>query len=105
MVNDHLVIRWTAVETARAIARGEATCEQVVRACLARIAEREPVVQAWHHLDPAQAIAAAQAFDRAPRRGPLFGVPFGAKDIIDSADMPTEYGTPIHAGHRPAKDA
>ena len=105
MVNDHLVIRWTAAQAARAIARGEATCEQVTRACLARIAEREPVVQAWQYLDAKQAVAAARALDRGPPRGPLFGVPFGAKDIIDTADMPTEYGTPIHAGHRPAKDA
>jgi Asp-tRNA(Asn)/Glu-tRNA(Gln) amidotransferase A subunit family amidase len=105
MVNDHLVIRWSAAETARAVARGEATCERVLRACLARIAEREPQVGAWQYLDPARAIAAAQALDRGPSRGPLHGVPFGAKDIIDTADMPTEYGTPIHAGHRPAKDA
>jgi amidase len=105
MVNDHLVIRWTAAETARAIERGAVTCEQVTRACLARIDEREPKVQAWQHLDPEQAVAAARALDRGAPRGPLFGVPFGAKDIIDSADMPTEYGTPIHAGHRPAKDA
>jgi len=77
----------------------------VARACLARIAEREPQVQAWQYLDPQQVIAAARMLDRGSARGPLFGVPFGAKDIIDSADMPTEYGTPIHAGHRPAKDA
>jgi amidase len=105
MVDDRQVIRWTAAQVARAVSRGEVTCERVVRACLARIAEREPVVQAWQFLDADQAIAAARAADREPSRGPLHGVPFGAKDIIDSADMPTEYGTPIHAGHRPAKDA
>jgi amidase len=105
MVDDHLVIRWSAAETARAIARGELTCEEVARACLARIAEREPQVHAWQYLDPVQAIGAARALDRGASRGPLHGVPFGAKDIIDTADMPTEYGSPIHAGHRPAKDA
>src|SRR5688500_5429761 len=105
MVNDQLVIRWSAAETARAVARGDATCEQVARACLARIAEREPQVGAWQCVNPAQAVAAAQVLDRGPSRGPLHGVPFGAKDIIDTADMPTEYGSPIHAGHRPAKDA
>ena len=105
MVDERELIRWTAAHLARAVSRGEVTCEQVVRACLARIAEREPVVQAWQFLDAEQAIAAARAADREAPRGPLHGVPFGAKDIIDSADMPTEYGTPIHAGHRPAKDA
>ena len=95
----------TATAIARAVGAGECRCEDVVRACLDRIAEREPVVQAWAFIDPDRALAAARALDRDGRRGPLSGVPFGAKDIIDSADMPTSYGTPIHAGHRPAKDA
>jgi Asp-tRNA(Asn)/Glu-tRNA(Gln) amidotransferase A subunit family amidase len=38
---------WPATELARGIAAGEFTCEAVVRACLARIADREPVVHAW----------------------------------------------------------
>ena len=95
----------TAGAIARAIAAGECSCEDVVRACLDRIAEREPLVRAWEFIDPDLALARARALDRGARRGPLFGVPFGAKDIIDTADMPTAYGTPIHAGHRPAKDA
>ena len=37
--------------------------------------------------------------------GPLHGIPVGVKDIIDTADMPTAYGSPIHAGHRPSADA
>ena len=54
---------------------------------------------------PTQAIAAARAFDRGGTRGPLAGVPFGVKDIIDTADMPTEWGTPIHKGRQPERDA
>jgi Asp-tRNA(Asn)/Glu-tRNA(Gln) amidotransferase A subunit family amidase len=95
----------TASAIVRAIGAGECSCEDVVRACLDRIAEREPLVRAWEFIDPDLALARARALDRGARRGPLFGVPFGAKDIIDTADMPTAYGTPIHAGHRPAKDA
>jgi amidase len=95
----------TAIEIARLVAAGEARCEDVVRACLERIAEREPAVGAWQYLDPDYAIAQARALDRSGARGPLHGVPFGIKDIIDTHDMPTEYGSPIYAGHRPAGDA
>jgi amidase len=95
----------TAGEIVTAIAAGRTTCEAVVRACLDRIADRESTVQAWTHLDPDQALADARAFDRQPTPGPLAGVPFGVKDIIDTSDMPTEWGTPIHRGRRTARDA
>ncbi|HSQ05668.1 MAG TPA: amidase, partial [Burkholderiales bacterium] len=81
------------------------TCEAVARACLARIAEREAAVQAWQYIDPDQAIREAQALDRSGRRGPLIGVPLGVKDIIDTCDMPTEYGSSIFKGHRAFRDA
>ncbi len=95
----------TATEIVKAICSGETTCEAVTRACLDRIAERDRDVQAWEYIDPDQAIAAARARDRETRRGPLFGVPFNVKDIIDTSDMPTEYGSPIYAGFRPRADA
>jgi amidase len=95
----------TATEIVAAIKSGRATCEAVTRACLDRIAAREPQVQAWQHIDPDHAIAEARARDRSNQRGPLFGVPFNVKDIIDTSDMPTEYGSPIYTGHRPRADA
>ena len=95
----------TATEIVAAVTSGRATCEAVVRACLDRIALREPDVQAWNYLDPVQVIEYARVLDRSGRRGPLIGVPFGAKDIIDSCDMPTECGSPIYRGHRPRADA
>ena len=64
----------------------------LLEACLARIAAREPVVRALRHLDPAQARAAR------PPPGPLHGIPLGVKDVLDTADMPTEYNSPIWAG-------
>jgi amidase len=76
-----------------------------VRACLARIEAREPAVAAWEHLDPDAAIRQAAALDRASSRGPLHGVPVAVKDVFDTVDMPTGYGSPIYAGHRPASDA
>lgn len=96
---------WTASEIARAVNGGSITCEDVARACLARIEAREPQVLAWQYLNPDRVLEQARALDRSPRRGPLQGVPFGIKDIIDTDDMPTEYGTPIHKGRQPQIDA
>ena len=94
---------WTATEIVEAVTAGKATCEVVVRACLERIALREPDVQAWNYLDPEQVIGYARALDKSGRRGPLIGVPFGIKDIIDTSDMPTECGSPIYAGIGPGR--
>ncbi len=90
---------------ARAIASGELTSEALVRACLERIAEREPVVQAWAHLDAASAIDEARQRDNQPNQGPLHGVPVAIKDIIDVRGMPCRMGSPIHENNMPAVDA
>ncbi|HXX50731.1 MAG TPA: amidase [Xanthobacteraceae bacterium] len=95
----------SATEIAAKVAAGEATCEAVVRDCLERIATRDDVVKAWVNFEPDLALAQARALDRAPRRGPLHGVPIGIKDIIDTFDMPTEMGSPIYRGNRPLADA
>src|SRR5438270_10411656 len=94
--------RLPATTLARHLASGELTAEAVVRSCLDRIAEREPVVRAWTHLAAEPALAAARASDRRSAPGPLKGVPFGVKDIFDTADMPTGYGSPIYTGCRPS---
>src|SRR5918997_4906627 len=95
----------TATAIVQAIEAGQTTCESVVRACLERISEREPQVFAWHYLDAEGALKRARELDRSGNAGPLKGVPIAMKDIIDTCDMPTEYGTPIHAGHQPRIDA
>ncbi len=99
----------TATEAVRAIRAGEITSEDLVRECLQRIAEVEGQVQAWAFLDPDHALAQARRADAATRagqpRGVLHGVPVGIKDIFDTGDMPTEFGTPLHAGRRPNSDA
>jgi Asp-tRNA(Asn)/Glu-tRNA(Gln) amidotransferase A subunit family amidase len=97
--------RLSATALARRIAAGELTAEAVVASCLDRIKEREGVVRAWAHLDPAQALEQARACDRSERGGLLKGVPFGIKDIFDTADMPSGYGSPIYTGCRPNSDA
>ena len=94
----------SAAEIVRGVAAGTFTCEAVVRACLARIADQDGVIQAWVNFDPDAALAQARALDRASARGPLHGLPIGVKDIIDTFDMPTEMGSPIYRGHRPPAD-
>jgi len=95
----------SATALARMIAKGEATSEQVVRACLDRIASREPQVRAWAALDADLAIAQARICDNQPSGGPLHGVPFAVKDVIDTADLPTQMGSRFYAGYRPKADA
>lgn len=94
-----------AHEIVQAIRSGQTTCEAVTRACLDRIAERESEVQAWQYVDADQALARARALDASGSDGALLGVPFNVKDVIDTSDMPTEYGSPIYAGFRPRADA
>ena len=77
----------------------------VVEACLERIALREPEIHAWTIVDAESARRQARVLDAGPLRGPLHGLPIGVKDIFDTAGLPTEYGSPIYAGHRPGADA
>ena len=95
----------SARDAARKIAAGRLSAATLVAACLERIAARESVVGAWHHLDPHAALAAARRCDASSPRGPLHGVPIAVKDLIDTVDMPTGYGSTIYEGHRPAADA
>jgi Asp-tRNA(Asn)/Glu-tRNA(Gln) amidotransferase A subunit family amidase len=97
--------RLPASTLARLIKNGELKAETVVASCLERIAEREPVVRAWSHLAGEAALARARKLDQAGNKTLLHGVPFAIKDIFDTADMPTTYGSPIYVGWRPASDA
>jgi Asp-tRNA(Asn)/Glu-tRNA(Gln) amidotransferase A subunit family amidase len=97
--------RLSATALIRLIDDGELSAEAVIRSCLERIAEREPVVRAWSHIDGEAALTRARELDRAKEKTLLKGVPFGIKDIFDTADMPTTYGSPIYVGCRPANDA
>ena len=94
-----------AREAAQRLAAREITAEQLARSCLERVEEREKTVGAWIHLDPDAVLAQARALDAGPVRGPLHGLPLGVKDITDTIDMPTGYGSAVYPGHRPAMDA
>ena len=95
----------SAVEAAHRLEAGSITSEALVYDCFERIDAREGQVQAWQHLDRASALNQARAADSGSRRGLLHGLPIGIKDLIDTVDMPTSYGSPIYAAHRPAWDA
>ena len=94
-----------ASEAAAAIAAGTLTSEALVTACLDRIHAREDAVQAWAFIDPELALSQARSRDRERPRSRLHGIPVGVKDVLDTCDMPTEYGSPIYRGHRPDRDA
>lgn len=97
----------TASEALKWLHANELSAVELTQACLDRIAERDHVVRAWEYVDADGAIEAARYLDRLreDERGPLHGIPVGLKDIIDTVDMPTGYGSPIYAGHRPTVDA
>lgn len=91
-----------ALEAAAAIAAGELTAEALTAACLDRIAERDGDIGAWTAVDRERALAEARARDGEEARGPLHGVPFGVKDIIDVAGYRTGMGSPIYRDAPPA---
>ena len=105
MTDDNNLTRRSLTELGRLIAGGTVTSESIVRACLDWIATREPAIHAWAHLDLELALAQARARDRERPRGPLHGLPIGIKDIIDTADQPTQHGSRIYAENRPPRDA
>ena len=97
------------IETARALATGALSARGYTEHLLARIRERDGRIQVWAALDEARALALAVECDRRrasePEHGALHGVPVGVKDIIATADLPTEMGSPAFAGNRPGRDA
>ena len=101
--------RLGAAEARAEISAGRLAATAFVQAYLDRIALRDDTIGAWAHLDPEFALAQAGAADAAlaagATPGPLHGVPVGVKDIIDTADLPTENGTAAFAGRRPTRDA
>jgi Asp-tRNA(Asn)/Glu-tRNA(Gln) amidotransferase A subunit family amidase len=98
-----------ALDARDRMVRGEFAAVDLVEACLKRIDEREAGIGAFAYIDREHALTQAKALDawRAAGRatGPLHGLPVGVKDIIDTADMPTENGVPADAGRRPRLDA
>jgi len=98
-----------ALELRARVLRGEISAVDVAKACLESISRRDDDIGAWVHLDEALVISQAEALDRQRQMGQplgsLHGLPVGVKDIIDTADLPTENGALMDAGRRPSEDA
>ncbi len=103
-MNDARNVDLRLTDAIAAMAAGTLTARALADAHLARIAATDAAIEAWAHLDPVHVRAEADRCDAA-LRGSLAGIGVGVKDIIATADMPTEMGSPIFAGNRPARDA
>lgn len=104
MHNDH-INQLSLLDMSQAVHNGRLRPSQIVEACIERIAQREPQVQAWESLDTAAALEQARHLDTLPPKGLLHGLPIGVKDTIDTVDFPTGRGSPIYSGHRTSWDA
>jgi Asp-tRNA(Asn)/Glu-tRNA(Gln) amidotransferase A subunit family amidase len=92
-------------EAAQAIAAKRLRVEDYIGAWVELTEAQEDIVGAWQHFDRDAVMAAARRCDNEPLRGPLHGIPVAVKDVIDTFDLPTGYGSPIYRNHRPATDA
>lgn len=95
----------TASAAARLLQRKELTAQALLGACLDVIENREPEVLAWREYDAKAAMANARQLDQGPIRGPLQGLPLAVKDLFDTRDFSSGYGSPIYEQHRPVNDA
>ncbi|ALG10794.1 hypothetical protein AOZ06_31395 [Kibdelosporangium phytohabitans] len=83
------------IEAALAIRRGDLSPEELLRSCLAAIERTDPAIGAFVRLTS----------PNAPADGVLHGIPYAAKDIVDTAGVACEYGSPVFAGRVPSADA
>ena len=104
-MNTTQLLALDAWQAATLLNRREITSEALLRACLERINESEDSIHAFTTLDPDAALAQARVLDAGPVRGLLHGLPIGVKDLFDTADMVTSYGSAIYDGHLPRADA
>ena len=97
--------RLHAHTAATMIRDGKLKPSTLMQAYVDRVAELEPTVGAFEAINTEAAIQKANALDRQTPKGLLFGLPIGVKDLIDTVDMPTTYGSPIYANHQSVSDA
>jgi aspartyl-tRNA(Asn)/glutamyl-tRNA(Gln) amidotransferase subunit A len=98
---------WSTVSSiAAAVADGRASATRTVEAALARIRERDPLLNSFTAVTERRALARALALDEARAKGmrlpPLAGVPFAVKNLFDVAGLPTLAGSKINRDLPPA---
>ncbi|MFS2157885.1 amidase [Pseudomonas sp. Pseusp122] len=103
--HDDDLVRLSASEAAVLLQQRRLSAERLLQACLQRINQREPQVLAWCALNAEAALTQARALDAGPISGPLHGLPLAVKDLFDTRDFPSTYGSPIYAGQQPPADA
>ena len=103
--HDDDLVRLSASEAAVLLQQRRLSAERLLQACLQRIDQREPQVLAWCALNAEAALTQARALDAGPISGPLHGLPLAVKDLFDTRDLPSTYGSPIYAGQQPLADA
>jgi len=97
--------RTSATDLCRLLATRELQATRLATALAERTAELQPRLQAWADFNAARNQRMARRLDAGAATGVLHGLPIGVKDNIDTAGVPTHYGSPIYAGHVPAADA
>ena len=97
--------RLPAAQLLRMIASREVTCEMVTHSFIDAVQQRENDVHAFAWFEGESALNIARGFDDGAKAGPLMGLPVAVKDVIDTAGVATERGSPIYAGRVPNADA
>jgi Asp-tRNA(Asn)/Glu-tRNA(Gln) amidotransferase A subunit family amidase len=106
---DEALNHMSACALAAKLRTAQISAVDLMTACLDRIAAREADVKAWAFFDPERALELARLADRQLATGlppgPLHGLPIGVKDVFDTSDLPSEYGSETLRGRRPGTDA
>ena len=95
----------SASQAIKALSKREIKATDLLLSCLDRIGQRESHVKAWTSLGKENALSRAKELDKGAFKGILHGLPIGVKDLYDTYDLPTSYGSPIYANHYPVTDA
>lgn len=95
----------SASQAIKALSRREIKASDLLLSCLDRIGQKESQVKAWASLGKENALARAKSLDKGAITGLLHGLPIGVKDLFDTYDLPTSYGSAIYSNHYPSSDA
>lgn len=95
----------SATQAVKALSKREIKATDLLLSCLDRIGQKESLVRAWTSLGKENALSRAKQLDKGAFQGILHGLPIGVKDLYDTYDLPTSYGSPIYANHYPVADA
>jgi Asp-tRNA(Asn)/Glu-tRNA(Gln) amidotransferase A subunit family amidase len=97
------------MQLSRWVEQRKLSSERLTRLYLERIAKFDPELRCIITLTPELALAQAKRADEeiaaGKYRGPLHGIPWGGKDLLDTAGIPTTYGAEPFRNRVPAKDA